>query len=266
MACEKKKERVVGKGLGDPCLICGESRETENAHFPKSKRPGVEGKETIPLCTTHHRLLDNGRLSKSEFEAIWQARFAKQFASVEEFVQWAYENCYDYSLKDLKKKFWDYNPSYYFAYASNLNKTQMRGRVGSWKSAHKGLLEGYNLTFDSRGKADILEDKNRKVHGVVYELTPEQMKKLDVPEGVESKVYKRFPVKVKSEQEVSDAIAYVKVVKTPFYPPEKDYLDKIITGLQEHGFDLKVIEEVKKIASGSKETLKNNENRSPSHD
>jgi hypothetical protein len=110
MKYKEQKKRVVGKGLDEPCLICKERRFTERAHFPKRKRPGEEGKETIPLCPTHHKLLDHGRLSKSEFEMIWQARFAKQFDSVEKFVEWAYENCYPYSVRDLERKFWRYEP------------------------------------------------------------------------------------------------------------------------------------------------------------
>jgi len=106
----KNKERVVGKGPGEPCLICEERRFTENAHFPKRKRLGEEGKETIPLCPTHHKLLEHGRLSKSEFEAIRQARFAGQFTSVEQFVEWAHDNCYPYSVEDMKNKFWLYEP------------------------------------------------------------------------------------------------------------------------------------------------------------
>lgn len=108
MKRKERKERVKGKGLDEPCLVCKERRFTERAHFPKRKRPGEEGTETIPLCPTHHKLLDYGRLSKSEYEAIWQTRYAKQFDSVEDFIEWAYENYYPYNIKDLERKFWRY--------------------------------------------------------------------------------------------------------------------------------------------------------------
>ena len=54
-----KPSRVTGKGGCKPCLICGEDRFTERAHFPTPDRHG--GVETVSLCPTHHRLLDNGR-------------------------------------------------------------------------------------------------------------------------------------------------------------------------------------------------------------
>jgi len=106
--CSKRVPRVKGKGLDDPCLVCGEKRFTERAHFPTRKRKGEEGKDTIPLCPTHHRLLEFGRLSKEEYQEIMRSGYGNQFSSVEEFIQWAYDNCYPYDLGDLKIKFWEY--------------------------------------------------------------------------------------------------------------------------------------------------------------
>lgn len=96
MKCKTRPPRDEGKGLLEPCLICKERRITEEAHFPSLKSKG--GTETISLCTTHHRLLEFGRLSKKEFDIIRQRRYANSFDTVEEFVEWAYENCYNYNL------------------------------------------------------------------------------------------------------------------------------------------------------------------------
>ena len=104
--CKKRKERVEGKGLLEPCLICRDRRITEEAHFPSLKSKG--GKNTILLCPTHHRLLEFGRLSKKEFDIIRQKQYPNRFVTVEEFVEWAYENCYNYNVSDLKRKFWNY--------------------------------------------------------------------------------------------------------------------------------------------------------------
>ena len=106
--CRKRKPRAPGKGLDVPCLVCGERRFTEWAHFPTRKRKGEDGKETIPLCPTHHRLLEFGRLSRDEFKLIMASSPRKDFDSVEDFVRWAYGNCYPYSLEDLERKFWSY--------------------------------------------------------------------------------------------------------------------------------------------------------------
>jgi len=102
--------REKGKGFVESCIICGEKRHSDQAHFPRRKRKGDGGKETIPLCPTHHKLLENGRLSKLEFEKMWHTRYGDRFNSVEEFVEWAHENGYPYSMEDLENKFWDYAP------------------------------------------------------------------------------------------------------------------------------------------------------------
>jgi len=90
-----------GKGRCEPCLVCGEDRFTEGAHFPKPQRKG--GTETIPLCPTHHRLLDTGRISLSELDMIRKKRFDR-FESLKEFMEWANDLGYDYSIKDIKEK------------------------------------------------------------------------------------------------------------------------------------------------------------------
>ncbi len=65
--------RVPGKALCEPCLICGEDRYTERAHFPATNLHG--GTETIRLCPTHHRLLEFGRLSDWELMEICQKKY-----------------------------------------------------------------------------------------------------------------------------------------------------------------------------------------------
>ena len=96
--------RLEGKGRDEPCIICGEDRHTDDAHFPKPQAKG--GTEVIPLCPTHHKLLDNGQLSFSEMKVIWQSRYS-HFKSFEEFMKWVYDKGYPYSIEDIRnKKLW----------------------------------------------------------------------------------------------------------------------------------------------------------------
>jgi hypothetical protein len=105
-----KKDRIEGKGVVQPCLICGEDRISEGAHFPKRKRAGEGGEDTIVLCPTHHRLLDSGRLSRQDFEKIMKVmnEAGNRFTSVEDLIKWAHDEGYPYSLDNLREKFWDY--------------------------------------------------------------------------------------------------------------------------------------------------------------
>jgi len=95
-----KPVRVAGKEIWEPCLVCGEDRFTEEAHFPTPDRHC--GTETVPLCPTHHRLLDNGRLSDSELMEICRKKFSDLgFSCAGEFVDWANTMKYPYSYADI---------------------------------------------------------------------------------------------------------------------------------------------------------------------
>ncbi len=99
MAKSEGKERVI------PCIICGEDRFSDEAHFPALKSNG--GTKTIYLCPTHHKLLDNGRLSMWEFDTIWKKEFYSSAKTLDEFFEWAHGQGYPYSLAELKnKKIW----------------------------------------------------------------------------------------------------------------------------------------------------------------
>ena len=92
-----------------PCAICGDERETQAAHFPKPYRKG--GRDTILLCPLHHRVVDHGRARRSEMEALMKNAFPNFSGSAEEFVRWAHEAGYPYSLegrsRNMRLKFWD---------------------------------------------------------------------------------------------------------------------------------------------------------------
>ena len=138
---------------------------------------------------------------------------------------------------------------YYFAYGSNLSKDRLKGRIGEWRESRKGLLEGYRLTFDSRGRTNIIEKVGERVWGVLYLVTREQLDKLDTHEGAPH-IYKRKEVKVRSNDQIIDAITYQRTEKTSFSKPSSNYLQLILTGLREHSFDEIVVKEVERIANG----------------
>jgi len=137
---------------------------------------------------------------------------------------------------------------WYFAYGSNLDMDRLRSRIGRWQAAKKAALKDYRLSFDSRGKADILEQRGERVWGTVYKVTEAQLKILDDFEGVHSGVYKRVRVNVECDGKTEHAIAYVKVEKTSFHPPNDEYLNYILRGLKQHGYDEETIEAVRAAA------------------
>lgn len=110
LATSVRKAKSVGKGRLPPCLICGEDRVVDSAHFPTPKSKG--GAVVIPLCPTHHNLVDEGRASLWEFEAIWLKKFADAATTLEEFFEWAQKNGYSYTYEDIRSKLiWTSEPS-----------------------------------------------------------------------------------------------------------------------------------------------------------
>jgi hypothetical protein len=107
----------------------------------------------------------------------------------------------------------------------------------------------YQLTFDSRGKANISSRVGSKVYGAVYVVTVEQLQKLDAHEGVTKGIYKRFPIMAKSDSQPVRGVAYVRTEETPYASPSEDYLSLILNGLAEHGYSEAVIKEVRATAN-----------------
>jgi len=134
---------------------------------------------------------------------------------------------------------------WYFAYGSNLDMDRFRKRIGVWQETKRATLKDYRLSFDSRGKADILEQKGERVWGAVYEVTEDQLKILDGFEGVHNGIYKRIHVNVECRGKTEPAIAYVKVKKIGFHPPDDEYLNYILRGLKQHGYGEETIEVVR---------------------
>jgi len=85
---------------------------------------------------------------------------------------------------------------YYFAYGSNMDEKQMLERCPNIKYYGKGYLPDYKLAFTRKSikwdgaVADILVSPGDIVWGLIYAITEEDLKKLDVFEGHPTR-YKR---------------------------------------------------------------------------
>jgi len=119
-----------------------------------------------------------------------------------------------------------------FQYGSNMSKQRIEQRVGSIIDLGRHDLKGYSLVFDvfsvnnNCGVANIIADETGLVIGRLFELTKEQLVKLDVFEGIKQGQYKKC--------KVGDFQTYVSIPKTSkHFLPSDEYLNFIITGLEE---------------------------------
>jgi hypothetical protein len=70
-AAHKVREQIKQRTADAGCCICGESRVVDRAHVvPRA----AGGRMTMPLCPTHHRAYDEGRLSGGELSRLAEKR------------------------------------------------------------------------------------------------------------------------------------------------------------------------------------------------
>ena len=140
---------------------------------------------------------------------------------------------------------------WYFAYGSNLSIPQMLGRVGEWQTSRKAILKGWKLIFNvdskrwGKGAANIVEteDPNDIVYGGIYLIKKEKLCVLSTYEGVLPK-----DVTVNSEGKDVEAKTYIfRKDKKPI-DPLKAYLQTIIDGLRQHGYNEDVVKQIYKAA------------------
>jgi len=145
---------------------------------------------------------------------------------------------------------------WYFAYGSNLDKNQMLKRIGEWKKSQRALVKGWTLTFNFpsgrwQGKAaNIIETGNPKdtVCGAIYYITKKQLENLSRFEGKGARL---LEIEVESEGSKIRAKAYVFNPDLPSGKPPEKYLERIISGLEQHGYAEDAIAYVKRTAESS---------------
>ena len=128
----------------------------------------------------------------------------------------------------------------YFAYGSNINLDQMERRCPNAQVVGPVVLENYKLLFRSNtrnaGVATIKPHKGRKVHGLLWKITPECEKSLDIYEGW-PRLYEKEDVTVRdSSGHEFTVMAYVMtdMCKEPAVPSDH-YYRGIETGYRQNG-------------------------------
>ena len=119
----------------------------------------------------------------------------------------------------------------YFAYGMNTNRVGMRTRCPEAISLGHARLPGYRLRF--AGPADVVKDKNYVVHGVLWQLTDNCLKSLDLFEGYPN-FYNRKTVEVIWQDETFTALTYYMTPGHKNNAPSDYYFDEVYLGYIEH--------------------------------
>jgi gamma-glutamylcyclotransferase (GGCT)/AIG2-like uncharacterized protein YtfP len=56
---------------------------------------------------------------------------------------------------------------------------------------NQASLKGYKIIINNRGTANIIEEPNSIVYGIIYRITKEDIEQLDVHEGVKKNIYQK---------------------------------------------------------------------------
>ncbi|MBS2021115.1 MAG: gamma-glutamylcyclotransferase [Deltaproteobacteria bacterium] len=138
----------------------------------------------------------------------------------------------------------------YFAYGSVLSKRH----VGEWAGEHgvdarlfqrgaPATLRGYKLVFDVESRfwggrvADLAEDKDGVVHGVLFEIPPLAMGAVQKKEGVPTGLSQEILVKVEADGKTVDAKAYIARPEKRVEPgaPSGRLMGYLVEGAKERG-------------------------------
>lgn len=130
----------------------------------------------------------------------------------------------------------------YFAYGSNLDLKQMAQRCPQSNLIGKASLQGYKIAFTKyssgwdSGVADIIRAEDSEVWGLLYEVTEDDLKRLDGYEG-HPDYYLRIVVSVVNEKGDSVEVYTYKVVdKVDLVPPSEEYLGIIKDAAKKYNF------------------------------
>lgn len=122
---------------------------------------------------------------------------------------------------------------YYFSYGMNTNPHQMSWRCPTARSLGGASLHGYR--FDFKFHATIDKMSGETVEGVLWEITDEDEKSLDILEGYPN-YYTKQMVKVWNWKDrcMVEAMTYMMYKDEDLMLPEHSYYDMVKEGYMEH--------------------------------
>ena len=121
----------------------------------------------------------------------------------------------------------------YFAYGSNLCVAQMARRCPGAADPRPAVLADHDWLINQRGVATVEPVAGRTVHGVLWQITEQDLAVLDRAEGVPLR-YRREVLQVRTDDGLSSAWVYIDD-RVEAGAPRPGYLDRVINGAVHHG-------------------------------
>lgn len=145
---------------------------------------------------------------------------------------------------------------WYFAYGSNLSRTQMKSRAVQILEERPARLENYEMVFNKKARggsamANIRPASGKIVHGVLYKIPEPALKNLDRYEGAPQH-YRRIEVSaMDAGGSKVNAQAYIATKVENGLRPAPHYLQGILNGAAEHQLPAEYIAAIKAAAGAA---------------
>lgn len=146
----------------------------------------------------------------------------------------------------------------HFGYGSSLNQEFLKKYCPSTKFVMKAYLPNYEVQFRFWSKkrrggiSSIIEKAGELVHGVIYDITSNELDDLDILESVPQGLYSRDKFLVLGEDlEWHQADLYRVVKPQGPFTPSKTYVELMLEGAKQHELDPRYIQKIQEIYNRS---------------
>jgi len=128
----------------------------------------------------------------------------------------------------------------YFAYGSNMCKTQMAARSPGAQRLGSVEIAGYRFLINKQGYATLISDPSARIFGTIWSITEQDEAQLDIYESVASSLYLKDIIDIPN---YGPALVYFALDQAPGIPGI-DYIEAIIEAARDQGFPLPYIKEL----------------------
>lgn len=115
----------------------------------------------------------------------------------------------------------------HFAYGANMHRVIMRRHAPAAVPIGVAELPNHRFCITADGYASIAPEHARKVHGVVWRVTPRDRAALDAWENVAGGLYRCETVAVDTATGRRHALAYI-ARRRPSGPPKRGYMEIVV--------------------------------------
>jgi gamma-glutamylcyclotransferase (GGCT)/AIG2-like uncharacterized protein YtfP len=144
----------------------------------------------------------------------------------------------------------------YFSYGSFLDSKTLRKHAPSASFVSRAVLPNFEVQFNflsktyEGGVTGVEPTPGKKAQGVIYDVSQEDLGRLDAVEGVPEGIYYRQKVLIVNEEgKLLKADTYRTTDPKGPFTPTKRYLSLMLSGAREHRLDPKYVQELENLYS-----------------